>query len=276
MCDPQVKAPALRLVDGFVSQSPPASRAARAHSPTIARTAARTPATQRQRTPTRRDPHRGHFHAPATIPRMRRLVGFLWGSQEPLELPANRHGQPSAPNSGAGDHPLGNPALPVDNQTGGNSLPTLRGGRSDKAASADHCICLKRCWQGLAAGFTQAWWRRGWWSGLVGHDAVVGTASPGAAGAGAVPAQHLRGGRSFHAGSQLARAQVGGHMRCSWVTAGARSFEPGPWVLVTHARRSVEICGAPRRVGVARLHTRRLRGGCGAERRRLDGTLAAG
>ena len=50
VCDPQVRAPALRLVYGFVSQSPPASRATRAHSPTC------------------RDPHRGHFHGPATIP----------------------------------------------------------------------------------------------------------------------------------------------------------------------------------------------------------------
>jgi hypothetical protein len=32
------------------------------------------------------------------------------------------------------------------------------------------------------------------WSGLVGHDAVVGAAGAGAAGAGAVPAKHLRGG----------------------------------------------------------------------------------
>ncbi len=30
--------------------------------------------------PTRRDPHRGHFHARATIPRMRWLVGILWGA----------------------------------------------------------------------------------------------------------------------------------------------------------------------------------------------------
>ena len=34
-------------------------------------------------TPTRRDPHRGHFHAPATIPRMRRLVLLLCWPQRP-------------------------------------------------------------------------------------------------------------------------------------------------------------------------------------------------
>ena len=32
--------------------------------------------------------------------------------------------------------------------------------------------------------------------------------------------------RSFHAGGQPARAQVGGRSRCPWVTAGDRSFPP--------------------------------------------------
>ena len=89
MRDSQVKAPALRLVDGFVSQSPPASRAARTHSPT------RAPARRHERQsrsgsdPTRRDPHHGHFHALATIPRMCWLVGFLWGLQKLLTGPAD-------------------------------------------------------------------------------------------------------------------------------------------------------------------------------------------
>ncbi len=67
--DPQVKAPALRLADGFVSQSPPASRATRTHSLPPTRPRGSTNGNHAAAaTPARRDPHRGHFHAPATIP----------------------------------------------------------------------------------------------------------------------------------------------------------------------------------------------------------------
>jgi len=56
-----------------------------------ARTAARTPATQRQRPQPAATRTRGHFHAPATIPRMHRLVRFLWGSQKALTAWKMRH-----------------------------------------------------------------------------------------------------------------------------------------------------------------------------------------
>ena len=66
-------------------QPAPTLPPARPHARTPARPHARTPARPHQRQlrrgsdPTRRDPHRGHFHARATIPRMRWLVGILWG-----------------------------------------------------------------------------------------------------------------------------------------------------------------------------------------------------
>jgi hypothetical protein len=81
MCDPQVRAPALRLVNGFVSQSPPASRTARAHRPTPgAPTAARTATTRRQRPPPAATRTMAIFTPPRPFPRMCWLVGFLWGT----------------------------------------------------------------------------------------------------------------------------------------------------------------------------------------------------
>ena len=67
-----------------------------------ARRHARTPARPRQRQlrrgsdPTRRDPHRGHFHARATIPRMRWLVGILWGRPRPQSAEGHKHARSAA------------------------------------------------------------------------------------------------------------------------------------------------------------------------------------